>query len=351
MRKRNRNRNKGLMPVLFAAALAAGITACQGPSKTDAPGKSGDKTEQTETVPETEAEEAWGEEDQNALFSYYQEMDIDWVRNIQSSIDRYYKYTELQEEFSLKGKDYDISHISEYDLKNAKRVYEMLQEKEDQDELDHAFLEVYPSMTNLMQVINKIEEYADLKSYVDDDFAKAKEYHKELWDTYQQYTQYIDAFRSIYDRESRERLDRVQKEAQESGQTARYEATCALKAAKALSDEMKAQGLKDKNILDMNLDTMQPLYEEFLQHVNAVMEEPAEDSALSESGVMNGYLWEDYVDAVKDTKTSMTLLLQTVKDKKTTSSSSIAGNNSIVSYEVGLRDMMRYYDRMLYQQN
>lgn len=348
MRKKNR-----LLTISFlAAVLAAGITACQGPSKTDATGKAAQTEAESETAQTEPEEEAWGEDKQNSLFSYYQEMDMDWARNIDSAVTRYFKYVAFQEEFSVGDNGYDASHISKYNLENAGRLHKLLEEKEYQDELDLAFKQAYPSMTKMMEVINKISEYADMKSYVDDDFAKGKEYHKELWEAYQQYVPNMDEFRRLYDIQSRERLMQVREEALNSGQTARYEAASVLEGGKALLDEIKAQGLTDKNILEMNLETMQPLYDEFLAHVNALLELPEEESALSEGGITNPRFWDDYVDVVKETKTSMTLLLQTVREKKPISSgSSLPGDKSVVSYEAGVREMLHEYDRMLYAQD
>lgn len=343
---------KGLSLALAAALAAGSLTACQSQSGSGAATQAVE--EQTSSDAASDAEEtqeeptdAWGEARQNELFSLYQDMDMNWLRRIDDSITRYFRKVAFQEEFSLAETDYDTLSITKYDMNDADKVSEMLKEKSEPDELDQAFLALYPSMSSLMKAINQIYDYTELKSYLDDDYAKGKEYHKELWDSYQQYTQYVGAFKQQFAQYSSSRLDQAQAQAKEAGMNGRYEIISALKGAIALRDEMDAQGLSDKNVLDMNLETIQPLYQEFLEHVNAVLEVSKHPDELSEEEIPNFSRLEDFVDSMKDTKTSMTLLLQNVKEQKKDSyGGSIAGEGTIKSYQSGLGDMLREYDSL-----
>lgn len=345
---------KVLSMVIAAALSAVCLAACQSPTGADF-GQEGKKAAESESASEQEAEATqeagWGEEEQSALGSLYLDMDLSWLERIDSSLKRYFDDVQPQEEFVLNEKDYDLYSVSKYDISGMDKIREMLENKDERDALDESFLALYPSMSELMQVINKIYNYTDLKSYLDDDYAKGREFHKELWGPYQEYSQNVEEFRRQFALYSAKQLDEEQQQAMEAGQTACYEAASALKGAKALQEELNAQGLTDKTILDMNLDTMQPLYDEFLGHVNAVLDLTKDEAGLSEGGIRSVSIWEDFVDAMKDTKTSMTQLLQTVKEKKTISiSSSTTGSNSIPSYKAGVKEMLRYYDRLFHQQ-
>lgn len=343
---------KCLSLALAAALVAGSFTACQSPSKAGAASQAAEDKAPQDTTSETEETEGgpvdtWGEANQNELFSLYLDMDMNWLRRIDDSITRYFRKVAFQEEFSLSEVDYDTFSITKYDMNDADKINEMLKEKSEPDELDQAFLALYPSMSSLMKAINQIYDYTELKSYLDDDYAKGREYHKELWDSYQQYTQSVGAFQQQFSQYSNNRLNQAQAQAKDAGMNGRYEIISALKGAIALSDEMDAQGLSDKNVLDMNLETMQPIYAEFLEHVNAVLEISKHPDELSEGEIPNRSRLEDFVDSMKDTKTSMTLLIQNVKEQKKVSyGGSIAGEGTIRSYQSGLREMLREYDSL-----
>jgi len=337
---------KKLVLFLSLACLLILTSGCQRIAGTDTGKKAEKQTERPtgetskagdiQTV-EAETETGRSAEEEKKIYNLYLEINNSLAERIKSCTDRYFRYVELQEEFSPKGKDYSTLSISGYLLDEAKELYRIIEDKQDKSELDQSFINLYLPMTQLVEIINKINTYTELKSYMDDDFARGKEYHRELWEVYGTYMEAIDAFQNQFAVYSAAKLVKELEDFKESGDTALYEAASALRGAKALEAELMNQKITDQNAKDIDLEKLQPLYNEFLVHVNEILELSKNEDTISSK--MNSNHWKSYVDALKDTKTTMTELIQTVKEQK--------GSGSVSSYCAELRHMVKYYNMLL----
>lgn len=305
----------------------------------------------TEVITEEDEEESetaevlksqWADEDEQEMYSLYTDLNNSVLARVDLALNRYFSYVKEQEEFVRPGNIYSTHTISDSMKKDAESIKDMLDEKTELSALDSSYLELYPQLTALIDVINQIEEYTDLSAYLDDDYAKGAEYHQELWGLYGNYTELSAQVKAQYAEYSNTYLNKILAWAEAEDSEIHSAAVSALIAAKAIDVEFQAQGITDKNLPGANLETLQPLYDEFLSYVNIMLEQAKQPETIEAED-----RWDDYLDSVKDAKTSMSLIIRNIKENKEGDILSSAGSGSIPSFRVGLKEMTRKCDRWL----
>lgn len=351
--------------VLAALATACAITACEGLPASGDKSVSNDKEPETsvsvKSEEESDTEPSLSEEEAEALeqelYNTYVNVNNFMLGRLQSSLERYFEYVDIeQEEFTLLDADDDYFtcySLSEYDIRDLDSAYEMASGKRDKNALDEAFLKMYPSVSIVIATLNEIEEYTDMKSYLDDDYERAREYHATLIGSLEEYFDTGDAFieelNIVADARSAADLERMKAE----GYEVFYAMNMVIDLANDIEGELVSQGVWDANILDMDLEKIQPLYDEFVENVEALLAYSKDESKLAAEGIpYNSGYWTIFISDVKDTKTSLTEVLQKVKDGKPLSSSdmmitSIGGQCSLSSFDAGLSRMIDDYNSMI----
>lgn len=341
-----RNNLKHYLTISVIGMLLISATACSSQSSGSKDSAVTTEVEVTTEAESTTAEELapqWGEVEEQDLYSLYTELDNFILVRVDSALKRYFSYVEEQEEFALLGKNYSMFSISDYVKQDITSIENTLDEKPVLSALDHSYLELYPKITAMIDVINRIEEYSSLAAYLDDDFAKAAEFHQELWGLYGDYTELAAQVRGLYAEYSNTYLNELLAKAE--ADEIHSAAISALLAAKAIDAEFLAQEITDKNLSEADMERLQPLYDEFLIYVNTML-----DQAKLPESIEGQYFWEDYLGSVKETKTSMTQILRNIRENKKPSTISSAGSDSIASFRGGLREMVSSFDRWLQEE-
>lgn len=351
--------------VLAALVTACAMTACEGLPSSGDKSVSNDKEPETsvsvKSEEESDTEPSLSEEEAEALeqelYNTYVNVNNFMVGRLQSSLERYFEYVDIeQEEFTLLDADdsyFTCYSLSEYDIRDLDSAYEMANAKSEKDALDEAFLKMYPSASIVIATLNEIEEYTDMKSYLDDDYERAREYHATLMGALEEYFNTGDAFMEeltiVADARSAEDLERMKAE----GYEVFYAMNMVIDLANDIEEELVNQGVWDENILDMDLEKIQPLYDEFVENVEALLEYSKDGSKLASEGISsNSGYWSIFISDVKDTKTSLTEVIQKVKEGKPLSSSdmmitSIGGQCSLSSFDAGLSRMIDDYNSII----
>lgn len=302
---------------------------------------------------EQEIESSWSEEQEQELYNAYIGINNFMVGRLDDSLQRYFKYVEFQEEFKPFDKDYDCHSISDYQFEDLEEAYTLASGKPEKNSVDEAFLAMYPSIKGVMTALDEIYDYTDMKSYLDDDYARGKEYHAALWTAYGDFevtgNQFFEELGRMADERKMAALEQMEKE----GLEVYYAINMVLITAQDIEAEFYNQGLTDDNILEMDMEIFQPKYDEFVSYVEQVMAYSKDSEKLAEESVpVNSAYWNSFLHAMKDTKTSLTELFQHVKEQKPLSMSDtliteISGNCSIGSFETGIKDMVNNYNYML----
>jgi len=294
-------------------------------------------------------------EQEQKLYNNYIEINNFMVGRVQDSLSRYFNYVDSQEEFKLidESDDYfDCYEISESDIEVLEETHEMVEAKSEKTTLDQAFLDAYPSITTVIETLNDIAAYTDMKSYLDDNYEKAREYHTVLMSAY---TPYLTAGETFLD-EVKTTADKHQEEAlaqmEEEGQEVLYAVNMVLNLANDIEEELSNQGVWDDNILEMNVEAIQPLYDEFVSYVEKVAQYGSDDEKLAAEGISSSGL-DSFISDMTDAKVSLTEVLQKVKNGENLSEmdlliTDIAGNCSLSSFDTGVSNMIRDYNNWLF---
>jgi len=340
--------------IMIVAAMSFAITGCQGSTSASSNTKTTTAVEETseeETQPETEA---WSEEEELALYNKYIGINNYMVGRINDSLTRYFNYVEYQEEFANKEQNYYCYSLSSDQIKRVGDTYTIAEAKSEKTELDEAFLRMYPSIIEVMGCLNDIEEYTDMKSYLDDDYGKGKELHAVLWKFVNEYTETGDAFMAALSVEANIKREAGMQQLKDEGYETLYAINRVMYSAQAIQEELFHQGVSDENILDMNLEIIQPLYEEFVADVEKVMELSEDKEKLEKEGISMGNMGNLslFKSSMKHTKTSMTEVLDKVKEGKPLDQydlmvSNLSGHCSLTSFYSGISEMIGHYNNMI----
>ncbi len=350
--------------ILTALIMACSITACQGAVDSISKGISENKDTataeadipETPSSTETELSSEEQEELEQELYNSYIEVNNFMLGRVQDSLERYFNYVDIeQDEFTLLDADYDYFDcysLSEYDIKEVENAYEIASSKSNKTALDEAFLKMYPSLSLVISTLNDIESYTDVKSYLDDDYEKAKEYHTILMGALFDYVDLGDAFMSELDIVASEHQSAAYERMKEEGYEVLYAMNRVLDLANDIESELYEQGVWDENILDMDLEKIQPLYDEFIANVDALLAYDNDEEKLASEGISKHGWWSSFIRDLKDTKVSLTEVLQKVKDGEELSYSDtlitqMAGRCSLTSFDAGLSSLINDYNNMI----
>ena len=352
---------------LAALIMACSVTGCQGAVSTitrnviennqaDSAAAVPETPESTETETETELSSEEQEEQEQELYNSYIEVNNFMLGRLSDSLERYFYYVDMeQEEFALLDADddyYDCYSLSEYDIEEARNAYALADGKRDKTALDQSYLNLYPSLSAVISTLNEIEVYTDMKSYLDDDFQKAKEYHAALMGALAEYVDINCAFMSELDIVAAERQEKAYEQMKAEGYEVLYAMNRVMDLAGDIEDELYAQGVWDENILDMDLEKIQPLYDEFVANVDALLEYDKDEEKLAAEGISKYGWWDSFIRDLKDTKVSLTEVLQKVKDGEEldyhdTLITQMAGRCSLTSFDAGVSSLINDYNNMI----
>lgn len=175
--------------VLFALAAAgcrshsSGISATENETALEESGK--EETKEREPGEETKAAEdarqPHADEQEGNLHQVYGEISDMMAGRLSDMVNSYFEYVELQEEFALQGPDYWCLSMPESFYGQMDEAARLLGEKEEKDDLDEAYLALYPVMEELARTIDEAADYTEKKGYREDGFARGKELHEVIW--------------------------------------------------------------------------------------------------------------------------------------------------------------------------
>ncbi len=348
---------KKLSAALILTTLLLSLTACQGQPDTSEKQTSSSRPLSLKTEDDSSgsssAASSWTDEDDQSLYNMYIDVYNYSVGRLGDSIDEYFENVAMEEEFQLLD-DYYCYSIPDYQIENLDKTYSLSESKPEKDPLDDSFIAMYPSLKTLMTTLNNIYNYADLQSYVDDDYAKAKEYHATLWAAMNEYANAAAVFMTELDTVVQEQQEQDLQMMKEEGFVVFYTINVMFLQAQAIDAEFYNQEISDENLTELDLTTIEPMYDEFVTSVEAILSYAEDSDQLQAEGIpYNSGYWTTFLSSLKDTKVSLTGILQRVKEQNPVSSfdlnSSFAlpGDDTIASFERGLSDMISDYNQFI----
>ncbi|NBI70751.1 DUF3829 domain-containing protein [Clostridiaceae bacterium] len=336
---------------VIAAALASGcgtkdVLNSMRPS--EAAAETSENTEaEEETISEDDAEEAESE-----LYNTYIDVNNVMVDRFSDVISSYFRYVDFQEEFVPLQDDYwCLSNISTF-YEHMDDANELAQQKTDKTSLDNAYLELYPVMRDLAEALDEVYDYTDMKSYLDDDYAKGKELHARIWSDYASYETLADTFINelsvVADQKRDENLERLKEE----GYEATYAFTKLITTGQEIQTAIYEQEIDDSQITSLNIEALQPLYDQYVEEVQTCLNYLADTNIMEEEGYpTHSAYYSSFERNIRESKTALTDLFQRVRDQKGFESyelnSAFAADGSIENFFDTLSNIIDDYNRLI----
>lgn len=174
-----KNRRLGaLLAALGIMVLAAG---CSGKTPAAEEEAAGAEVQETEEQEEEEEPAELTEEEEQELYNLYIKINNTMVGRLGESLGKYFEYIDYQEEFTMLKEDYFVYSISDSFFTDLDRADELVAKKQEKSGLDEAYTALSPVIRELGTILNEIYAYTDEDSWQEDDYAKGKELHADLW--------------------------------------------------------------------------------------------------------------------------------------------------------------------------
>lgn len=355
------------MMVFAAAAAVLSLTACQGDAPADGRNSSAGGLTGISAQPSVDGgadreSQAAGLDDRDAqeLYNNYIEINNHMVGEINEVLTRYFSNVRMESEKfefvkeNIKNYSCYYPHAAKY-LKYAADAYEAASAKGEKDALDQAYLNLYPSLQKLITVLGEMHAYTDDDGFLKDDYAKSQEQHTALLSVLGEYFEYGEAFinevGTVAAQREREELERIKEE----GYEVLYALNMAMYSAEDIYSELYRQGIGNDNVLDMDLEVIQPLYDEFASYVEQVLQYDQDKEKLKQEGLYVGVdgmrNWGLFVTALKNTHKSITAVLEKVGAGEPLDMIAMrlsgSGNGSVSSFGEGLSETVECYNKLV----
>lgn len=297
-------------------------------------------------------ENALNEEEEKKLYNAYIEVNNFMVSRLQDSLDRYFDKVAFQKDFAPSDLDYDCLTMLNSQFENLEKAITLAEKKSERNSLDEAFLAMYPSLNTLMTTLNEIEEYTEARAYLKDNYAKGAEYHSALWSALTEYEETSVVFETLLGETAAERNAVQLERMKEEGLLAFYAINMALSSAQAIDEELYRQEITNDNIIEMDLEAIKPLFEEFCGYVDEVLAYSEDGEQLRTEGISTKTVnWYLFINSMEDTRKSITSLIRHAEEQRPLSQTdtmiNFVGNSSVESFELGISDMIDNYNRVI----
>ncbi|MGD8189079.1 DUF3829 domain-containing protein [Brevibacillus ginsengisoli] len=222
-------------------------------------------------------------------------------KNRQPRIDNHFSFT--------------FASISDNDLDNLKVGFAYAHATPAYQSVDATIEQMQPVVNNLTSVINKAHTYYETKGYLDDQFAKCKQYHSELIQSIEVYEELSRSYFKEFKKVENEFHSLQLQKFKDAGSNAPYYALKFLMDVESLSDELSKQGITAQNMLALNMATFKPKYDqvaEDLDHLLMLVDKPEE----ARKAGYDPYSLKRYADTAKDVKIAAASLIERVNKKK-----------------------------------
>lgn len=299
---------------------------------------------------EANAEEAKAkaEEAETEKYNAYINVNNFMFDRLTTVIDSYFNRVVYQKEFKMDGTDYWCNSLGDsyYELIDTAKDYAA--KEPSFGDLDKAYEDMYPVLKKLMKTFDEVYNYGELKEYMDDDYAGAKELHKEVWRLYKKYNKvsepFLDEISVLADKRREESLQYYKDE----GMMARYTFIKTIDAGQAIQQYFYDNEIDDSNLTEANVDELKPLYDDFTALIKESYEYANDSEQLEKEGMsMTASMFSS---ALTDTKASISKLYKRIKEGRALESYEInttfPSEDTIAGFEAILGDLIDDYNRL-----
>lgn len=291
-------------------------------------------------------------EDETGMYNAYIDVYNIISGEMNDAVNGYFDHVPYQEEFTrVEESDYWCYQVSEYDLEVLDSTYALIDAKADKDDIDTAFLNMYPVMKDLGLAINEVEEYTDMKSFIDDDYAKGAELHTRIYDDYQKYEPLCLAYQEVAEPFFEEENAKDLEEMKAQGYEMTYALNVAINTAQEIQDMIYASGVTDENIIELDTTAIKPIYDRYVTEIETCMELSGDPEKMGEDAYLADSVYLDQcLESLKDSKVALNGIFQRVTDQEPVDSfdlgSAFAADGTIGKFEETVSAAIDNYNYM-----
>lgn len=289
----------------LAAVLALGAGCRQTPAAPEAPAAESKASQADADAQETELE----------LYNAYVDTCNMMRDEMTDSLNTYYDNVIYQEEFQYSQSEYFCNAIPEAAISAADTAFRLATAKPEKDDLDKAYLDLYPQLKERVATVNAIAEYTGQKGYLDDGYAKGKELHGKLWAATQTYDALEEAFLEKMDAAADAHKQENLKRLKEEGAVALYTMTVTLDAAQELLSGIYQQDVYEQNVTTLDIEALQPAYDAYEKALAECAAALADEEQVLSEGLNTEYTGR-FLDDAQAARAAMDALWQRVKEQK-----------------------------------
>lgn len=297
-------------------------------------------------------DEAALKELEQELYDAYIQVNNAMLGSLAEGIDRYFEEVKFQEKFSTVEKTYQCQPIEEDFYDQINKAKKLLDKKPDEDELDQAFLDLYPVMKELAQTLDQVHEYTDSEGYKKDKYAEGKKLHALIWADYEEYKVLGNAFIEKLSDKASQQDEAVLEELKESGMEATYAFNVMMNTAQEIQREISSQGINDAQVVDLDIDKLQGLYDRYMDNVKASLDHLADEEAMAAEGYpVSSPHYHSFEAAIKDSQTALSGLFRRVREQKPVDEiyldADVPGEGTIRKFDDSVGVLIEEYNQLL----
>lgn len=303
-----------------------------------------DKEDKAESVPSEEELKQLETEKYNAYIKANNFM----TDRLQTVMSGYFRRVKPQEKFEMDNTDdFWCNSLGETYYEIIDAAYEYVEKEPSFGKLDTSYSKLHPALTEMMKTFDKIYDYGELKTYLDDDYAGAKKLHAKVWKQYKKYEKLSETFFKEMTKLSEKHKEETMKELKEKGYEIRYSIVETISIGQEIQQFFVDNKIDDSNLTETNIKDLEPLYKKFVKSAttaynNITDSNKKEKEKLSSASIIDS--------ALRDAKVSMTKLYKRIKEKKPVEArevnTSFPSEDTISGFSVKLGDLIRNYNNL-----
>lgn len=171
-----------------------------------------------------------------------------------------------------------------YFVKNIDQAAEYAA-KEPKSPLDRSVADLTPAMKSLWLLLHTVDEYYAQKAYIDDDFARGAELHREVLAARAVYLPLKDEFMIALTTQEEEQRASELKAMREEGLLIRVAMLEVVMAAQAVQGELAEQEINSKTLPKLNLEALRPSYDALNKGVTELEQAAAKPGQIPKEGI------------------------------------------------------------------
>lgn len=260
-------------------------------------------------------------------------------------LERYERYYGLEETLRT-DQPMSMLSIGEHNISKVEKLSTIIDLDPPMPSLDET---VAPLIAPLLDVLNLLDNemygYYEMKNYVDDDFAKGKEYHQRLVTQLDSLYPLLDTFLYELDTLAAEMRAESLQQYKDEGLMIQYYTLRTIQSGKNLSAYLYEQELDNDTIHTADLDEFQPYYDALAEDVAQLFQWTGlPEQAELEPEFTNHILFSMLKSDVENLKKSSTEMYELIRDSKQVG---MMGTGSPEELDDKLTSVINHYNQII----